>query len=217
MNRLVWDLRYPNARKVTGDKTTEDMVTGPVAPPGAYNVTLTTAGQSQTEGFDLVPDPRSGATQSDYDAQFAAHIEIRDKLSETHDYINQLRHVRQQVEEWERRGRGNDTLAQAAGALRRKLTDIEDDLIQVRYTGARDRLNLPVKLNRQLAELLAVVSSADFAPPQQAFQVFGQLSERIDVKTGLLQAVVDEDVPRFVNLVHELEIPTITSNPDSGS
>ena len=87
MNRLVWDLRYPNARKVPGDKTTEDMVTGPVAPPGAYNVTLTTAGQSQTEGFDLVPDPRSGATQSDYDAQFAAHIEIRDKLSETHDYI----------------------------------------------------------------------------------------------------------------------------------
>ncbi len=217
MNRLVWDLRYPNARKVTGDKTTEDMVTGPVAPPGAYTVTLTAAGQSQTEGFDLVPDPRSGATQSDYDAQFAAHIEIRDKLSETHDYINQIRHVRQQVEEWERRGRGNDTLAQAAGALRRKLTDIEDDLIQVRYTGARDRLNLPVKLNRQLAELLAVVSSADFAPPQQAFQVFSQLSERIDVKTGLLQAVIDEDVPRFVNLVHELEIPTITSNPDSGS
>ena len=64
--------------------------------------------------------------------------------------------------------------------------------------------------------MLAVVSSADFAPPQQAFQVFGQLSERIDVKTGLLQAVVDEDVPRFVNLVHELEIPTITSNPIQG-
>ena len=213
MNRLVWDLRYPNARKVTGDKTTEDMTTGPVAPPGTYSVTLTIGGQPQTESFELVADPRSGADQADYDSQFEAHIQIRDKLSETHDYINQLRHVRQQVEEWERRGRGHETLVQAAGSLKRKLTDIEDDLIQVAYTGARDRLNLPVKLNRQLAELLAVVASADFAPPQQALQVFGQLSERIDVKTSLLQNVIDEDVPRFVDLVHELEVPTISPSP----
>ena len=213
MNRLVWDLRYPYARKVPGDKTTEDMATGPVAPPGEYTVTLTVGGESRTETFRLLADLRSGASQADYDAQFQAHVKIRDKLSETHDCINQLRHVRRQVEEWERRGQGHETLSAAAKSLKGKLADIEDDLIQTGYTGARDRLNLPVKLNRQLAELLAVVSAADFAPPQQALQVFEELSGRIDRRARLLRNVIDEDLPRFVNLVHELEIPAIDPNP----
>ena len=157
------------------------------------------------------------ATQADYDSQFEWLIRIRNKLSETHDQINRLRRVRQQVEEWEARGREHDTLVEAAGALKRKLADIEDDLIQTRYTGARDRLNMPVKLNRQLAELIAVVSSADFAPTRQSLQVFEQLSGRIDARTTLLQDVIDEDVPKFVNLVHELEIPTIVADSPANS
>ncbi len=217
LNRLVWDLRYPNGRKVAGDKTTEDMVTGPVAPPGTYTVTLTVSGESQSQSFELVADPRLAATQADYDSQFEWLIKVRDKLSDTHDHINRLRRVRQQVEEWETRGRGHETLVAAAGALKRKLADIEDDLIQTGYTGARDRLNLPVKLNRQLAELIAVLSSADFAPTRQSLQVFDQLSGRIDARTALLQDVIDEDVPRFVNLVHELEIPTIVADLPASS
>jgi ABC-type multidrug transport system fused ATPase/permease subunit len=34
MNRFVWNLRYPDARGVPGDATTERSLTGPLAPPG---------------------------------------------------------------------------------------------------------------------------------------------------------------------------------------
>ena len=49
MNRFVWNMRYPAARKVPEDKTTEDAVVGPLASPGAYQVSLQV-------GDDL-PDP----------------------------------------------------------------------------------------------------------------------------------------------------------------
>ena len=215
LNRFVWDMRYPDARKVPGDKTTEEMTTGPTAPPGDYRLSLSVDGTEQTREFQIVKDPRVAASQADFDSQFDLHISIRDKLSETHDSINKLRSIRRQVEEWEQRGAGRpsaDVISASAASLKEHLSAVEDELIQVGYKGARDRLHLPVKLNRKLAELIAVVSNADFDPPQQAYQVFEDLSSRIDTQLTSLQGTMDQEVERFTNLVHEMQIPAIVPN-----
>ena len=154
------------------------------------------------------------ASQEDLDAQFRLLVEIRDKVSETHDGINRLRRLRQQVDQWVSRARGHsseETVTDAAEAVKEKLKAIEDELIQSAYRGARDRLDMPTRLNRKLAELTAVVATADFAPPQQAYQVFEYLSGEIDVQLTALQAVVDEDVAQFANLVRDLDIPVIAT------
>ena len=212
MNRFVWNIRYPDARRVPGDKTTEDRVAGPLAPPGWYEARLTVGDASQTQSFEIVKDPRVGATQEDFDAQFELLIRIRDKLSETHDSINRARSVKQQVDEWARRAEGAtsaEAVSAAAGALNEKLTAIETKLVQVDFKGARDRLHLPPKLNAKLAELTAVVASADFAPPKQAYEVLEDVSGRIDPQLQALQQVIDTDVSEFENLIHELEVPAI--------
>ena len=103
MNRFVWNLRYPDAHGVPGDATTERSLTGPLAPPGTYQVQLSVGGQTYTASFELRKDPRVAATQADFEAQFDLLLRIRDKLSETHDAINWLRSIRQQVEDWARR------------------------------------------------------------------------------------------------------------------
>ncbi len=100
MNRLVWNMRYPPARRVPDDKSTDDSFVGPLASPVTYQVTLQVGDDSQTQTFRIIKDPRVGASQEDLDAQFQFLIQIRDKVSETHDGINQLRRVRQQVEQW---------------------------------------------------------------------------------------------------------------------
>ena len=205
-------MRYPDARKVPGDKTAEEIITGPLAPPGNYRVSLSVNGAVQTQTFQIVKDPRVEASQADFDAQFETHKRIRDKLSETHDAINKLRDIKRQVDEWDHRAASHasaETVAGAARSLKEKLETIEGELVQAKYKGAGDRLNLPVKLNRQLAELVAVVASADFAPPKQALDVFEDLSSRIDSQLTLLEKVVEQDVSHFINLVHELEIPAI--------
>ena len=120
--------------------------------------------------------------------------------------------MRQQVDEWVQRAADHpakDTVGDAAESLKEKLAAVENELIQVEYQGARDRLDLPTKLNRKLAELASVVSSADFAPPRQAYEVFDYLAGEIDHQLRQFQDVIDEDVSRFASLVQELEIPTI--------
>ena len=216
MNRFVWDMRYPLSEKVPGDKTTEDIATGPMAPPGSYEVRLSVGEQTQSLTFNIVKDPRVSSTQEDLDAQFRFLIQIRDKVSDTHRAIMRLRSVRTQVEEWERRAgesESHQALIDAAGVIKQSLNDIESELIQTGYRGARQRLHLPVKLNRQLAELMAVVGAADFAPPQQTYEVFEEIGGRIDVQTVRLTDVIEEEIPKFMDLVHELEIPAIVPKP----
>ena len=214
MNRFVWNMRYPPARKIPGDKTTaESLKSGPLAPPGTYQVRLTVGGRSQAESFQVVKDPRVAATEDDFKAQFDLLIKIRDKLSETHDGVSELRSIRGQVDGWENRAKGHpqaDTVMSAADTLKEKLSAIEGELVQVNFRGIRDRLNFPARLNRKLAELSrGVVDIADFGPTKQAYDVFDDLSARIDRQLEMLKGIVGSDVPAFNELVSGLGLPAI--------
>ena len=217
MNRFDWNMRYPGARRVPGDKTTAESLRGPLAPPGRYQVRLTLGERSQTRAFDLVKDPRVSATQADFDAQFGLLIAIRDKLSETHDGVNRLRSARAQAREWANRAKGTSAerpVADAADALIAKLDDAESALIQTEYRGARDRLHLPIRWNAKLAGLAPVVSAADFAPPRQAYDVFADYSEKLDAHFAALNKTLSEDLDEFRNLLAELEVSSITPSAE---
>ena len=139
-NRFLWDMRYPAATKVPGDKTVSEDLSGPLAPPGGYQVTLSVGGHTETQQFNLVKDPRVTATQEDFDAQFGLLLKIRDKLSETHESVIKLRSVREQVEEWAKRAvdhPAEEAISTSAAALNDKLTAIEEDLIQTNFRGPR--------------------------------------------------------------------------------
>ena len=218
MNRFDWDMRYPGAHKVPGDKTTGDVGRGPLAPPGSYQVRITAGEQSQTQAFDMVKDPRVNATQEDFDAQFALMMQLRDKISETHDNILKLRSTRSQVSDWAKRAEGTaaqDAVSDAAKALNAKLDDIESALIQTEYKGARDRLHMPIKLNAKLAGLMPVVSVGDYRPPQQAYDVFTHFEGLLGEQFDALQSVLDEDLDEFQNLLAELEIPAIVPRAEA--
>jgi hypothetical protein len=212
LNRFIWPMRYPEALLVPGDKLLTDKVVGPLAPPGPYQVRLEVNGAAQTQTFTLVKDPRVAASQADFEAQFGLLLQIRDKLSATHDAVNRLRRIRQQVEEWVQRAAGHaaaEAISQAAQAVQEKLRAVEETLIQVNYRGARDRLNLPAKLNAKLAELPSVVAAADYAPPQQTYDVFHDLTERIDQQVQRLHEIIETDVVEFQRLIDTHKIPAI--------
>ena len=185
---------------------------GPVASPGVYEARLTVGEETQSQRFEIVKDPRISATQADLDEQHAALIRSRDKLTECHEAINRLMKVRDQVNEWARRAEehgGAEPLAEAAEALTGKLGEIEAELIQLNSVGETDMISEPAGLSAKLAEITFVPSHADFAPTSQSYEVFADLSERADVQFGRLQQVIDEDLPIFVDLLHELEIPAV--------
>jgi photosystem II stability/assembly factor-like uncharacterized protein len=210
LNRFVWDMRYPDARPVEGQLTAEGTITAPLAPPGTYQVRLTVDGVNQTQSLEIHKDPRVTVTQTELDEQFALLLAIRDQLSQTHDAIGRIRDIRRQVERWERSGRdGVGPVAEAAAALKTKLTAIETELIQVHATGPWD-VNLPSRLNVKLAALASVVSSADAAPTRQSYDVFHDVSSRIDDQLARLGQTIAIDVTAFNDLVKQSGIPAVS-------
>jgi hypothetical protein len=216
-NRFIWNLRYPDARKVPEDQTAEGGIPGPHAPPGSYQVRLTAGNRSFTQSFELVKEPRVAATQADFDAQFDLHLKIRDRLSQTHDAINQIRSARGQADSWIERAkvRGNaQNVIDAAEALKKSLSAVEDELIQTKAKGQLDSINFPVKLNAKLAGLTAVVAAADFAPPQQTYEVFEHLSGLVDAQLGRLRQVFDTELAALNTLIQQSGLPGIV--PEAG-
>jgi photosystem II stability/assembly factor-like uncharacterized protein len=219
LNRFVWDLRYPGAEKVPGDVTTEKAITGPLAPPGRYQVRLTVGERSWSEPLEVRQDPRVPASQADLDAQFALWVKIRDTLSETHAAINRLRRIRRQLGEWSQRSRdagagrppaeGLRAIAGAAESLLTRLGEIETELIQTGARNSMDALRLPARLNLRLASLISVLSSADAAPPRQAVEVYEHLAAQVRRELGRLQTLVETDVSAFNALVRDGGLPAV--------
>jgi hypothetical protein len=237
----VWDLRYPGAEKVPGDVSTEKAITGPLAPPGRYQVRLMVGDRSWAQSFEVTKDPRVPATQADLDAQFALWRQIRDTLSETHAGINRLRRIRRQVSDWAQRlresppsdgpspvrGAGSGgprppgqegpvvarsgAIVEAADRLLAKLTEIETELIQTSARNSMDALRLPARLNLRLASLVSVLSSADAAPPRQAFLVYEHLAGLARRELDRLRTLIETDVVEFNTLVREANLPAIAT------
>jgi len=231
LNRFVWNMRYPDARNVESAIYRSSGVTGPLAPPGTYQVRLTVGDASLIQSFDIRKDPRVAASDDDLGAQFALALQIRDKLSETNDAIMQIRELRAQADGWEQRARqqsapvadapsrrqsaDSSVIIEAAKRLKEELASVEEELVQTRWKSSRDALTAPSKLNVKLGTLLGVVTGADSAPTKQSSEVFASVSERLDQQLERLDTVFGRDVPRFNALVREQELPALTV-PEGG-
>jgi hypothetical protein len=213
-NRFIWDMRYEPARKVPGDKTVgSGDRKGPLVIPGAYQVRLKIGDQTFTQSFEVLTDPRVSTDQADLKAQLDLLLQIRDKLSETHDAVNVIRDIQEQIEGWERRLKNQENRAavvEAAVALKEKLNAIEDQLIapKDKYSVAK-LFDFPSRLNLKLAGLVSVVGSADAAPTTQAREVFEQLSTRIDEQLVKLNELIETDVADFNQSVREANVTAI--------
>ena len=225
LNRFVWDMRYPDAEKVEErDKdrssffgTQEKSGNGPLAPPGAYRVRLTAGGQTRTETFEILKDPRVAATPEDFQAQFELWTRIRDKLSETNRAINHTRHLQGQLAEWSRRAQKlsqadrerSGPVSEAAKTLGAQLDSIENALIQTKDKTPFDRLRNPNRLNAKLGGLVSVVGIADAAPPRQAYDVFDHLCAQIDVQIARLRELCQGEAASFNQLVRDAGLPAL--------
>lgn len=211
-NRFVWDMHYADPVKIEGYKDSEDFLVGPPAPPGTYQVQLKVGDQTYSAEFQIKKDPQISSTQEDLQAQFELLLAIRDKVSEAHNTIKTVRDIRQQVEEWERRSKGqsaHETLVAAAKPLKEQLSVIEGALFHGKAKEQIDVLDFPIQLSAKLAVLPSVVGSGETAPTRQARQVFEDLSSRLGTIQQRLHSLIETDVAAFNKQVQESGMPAI--------
>jgi hypothetical protein len=210
-------MRYPDAREVSGYVASEAALAGPVVPPGAYQVRLTVGEATVEATFEITPDPRLTTSQTDYQEQFDLLLQIRDRLSQTHDLIHTIRTLRKQIEEWERKTKGQEqaeAVRQEGTQVKEKLAALEEELIQTKAKTRQDTLNHPVKFNAHLAFLGMAVSSADAAPTRQAREAFAELAARVEAYQKRLQEMIETNVAAYNARLRELQVPALVPPPD---
>jgi photosystem II stability/assembly factor-like uncharacterized protein len=220
LNRFVWDMRYAEAVRFPGLILWAGEMRGPRIVPGAYQVKLTVDGKTMVENFEVKTDPRLATTPADYAKQFELQLKIRDKLSETHNAIIQIRDVRKQVDDLLKRVKDQPNfkiINDAATGLNQKLAAVEETLYQTKNQSSQDPLNYPIRLNNKLAALAGVISRADTAPTDQSYAVYEDLVSQIDAQLQGLAQVMKTDVPAFNQLVRDQNVPAVVVKPPSGS
>ena len=98
MNRFVWDMRYAGAKDFPNMILWAGSTRGPLAPPGAYQVRLTAAGDTQAQSFTISRNPNTPeVTDADLAEQFALAIQIRDTVTQANEAVIRIRSVKDQV------------------------------------------------------------------------------------------------------------------------
>jgi hypothetical protein len=155
-NRFVWDGQHSN---------------GLGAPPGAYRVRLAVGGQSFTESFNLMIDPRfeaEGITAADLREQFEHNTRMRDMVQEVNALVERVRNEQTRLEG-----------ATGADARRKQQIDaLVDQLVAgpVRYSqpGLRDHIQY----------LAGMTSRGDQKVGNQALDRYAVLRAELDRLTA---------------------------------
>ncbi len=201
-NRFIWDLRYPDARKVAPhDDNQQGFIKGPHAAPGSYRVTLTVGEEALSESFTIVKEAGVTASQADLQAQFDLLLSIRDKVSATHKSINQMRDVRAQLKGWRERLAGLESAADiidAAKALEEQVLEVEKELmIPETRQGWPDAMNHGDRLATQLSNLSFNVNLGDYKPTDYEFEAFDEIAGDIDGVVEKFDDIVDGNLAEF--------------------
>ena len=137
-------------------------------------------------------------------------MKIRDKTSEANDAVILIREIKKQAKE--RADKANDpAIASAVEALSKKLSEVEEDIYQVRNRSNQDPLNFPIKLNNRLSALRRSVETGDARPTNAAYLVFKELSAELDVQLTKLDGLVKSELAALNELLREKNLDPIRS------
>ena len=165
LNRFHWNLRYPGAENIEGIDGAWERKDGPMIVPGEYTAELVANGASSEQPFTLLPDPRVETSAEDFAAQRDMLLDICERITQNNRLVNQLA-----------QNRGQDGVE----ALLPLMMNVGYTESQLYASGLHEKFNA----------LFESVDSADFAPPQGAYEVFAELCDKLDEYAGVVAGLV---------------------------
>ncbi len=211
-NRYIWDLKYEPAEKFDGIILWWASLDGPKAIPGEYLVELCQGDNCQEQPFEVLKDPRSPSTLADYQEQYVFISEIRDKLTEMHRAIQDIKDVRGQMNDFEERLPADSTYQEVKESMSEMdsiITMVEEALYQTKNRSGQDPLNFPIRLNNKLGHLNSLTGMGDYPPTDQAVELKEELTKEIDEWLGQFNEVMDSELPKLNQMIREQKIDVL--------
>lgn len=195
-NEFNWNLRIPNARGFDGMIMWSGPLTGPKIVPGDYSVRMIVDGQSQDHDFKVLADKRYPSTQSELQEQFDFLLNVRDKLTETHETIIMIRKYRDEL---------NSIIKKDSKQKRRlepiiqQISDIEKELYQTQNKSGQDPLNYPIRLNNKLAHLNVIAGTGSYKPTDGAEEVRTEITRQINIQLTKFRQIESNQISKILN------------------
>jgi photosystem II stability/assembly factor-like uncharacterized protein len=188
---------------------------GPMAVPGTYTFVVEVEGKRYEQKLDVLKDPKSPATQEDIEEQIELALKIQEKVTILVKMGNSIEWIRKQIDDLQEylkaQNAGKDIL-EASKALDRKFIEVEQKLFILRTTGASENLlRFPQQLYSHFKMLGYYVTSGDARPTRSKYEVFEELSQRLQQYQQAYQNLVDKDLKAFNTLLSENGILTINA------
>ena len=212
MNRFAWDLRYNEpiqdpGRILCGQRAAWSTgVTGRL--PGETN------GKRENANGDAPSRGRSAHQRSrgELPKQFELSTQVNARISELHQAVNEIREVKSQIKELHTKF-GDDLKVKpalaAADAMEHKMSDVEQQLIQVNMKGSEGNLAFPNMLNEAFDTFSRSVDAGDREPTKPQMDVFASLSGRLDEQLKKWNAIKQDDLPKVTELIKQADLPAL--------
>ncbi|MBE9489173.1 MAG: glycosyl hydrolase [Bacteroidetes bacterium] len=199
-NQFVWNMTYDGAERLDGMILWWASLTGPRAIPGDYKVSLNVNGESISQSFTIVADPRSESSLQEMQTQFDFIKDVNASMDEAHKSIKKIRKVNKQLSAFELQYKGNEDvkdLLEKAKTLKEAFSEIEKALYQTKNRSGQDPLNFPIRLTNKLGHLNSLVSMGDFPPTEQDIAVKNELTKQINEQLLAFNNLIDSEIKAF--------------------
>ncbi len=211
-NRFVWNLRAPDAKKAKDIVVDDGAIEGPIVPPGRYSVKITVGGQSATQPFTVVNDPRVTTSAADLAAQYALALQIHDRIDTLVSALERVEQAESQLASWtdwtKSRPEAGRVKSQA-DSVKRSLEAVRARLSEPHAHADESTLHWQIQIYNQLLSLNAMVQSADAAPTRQEREVLAELSARLDKQLAALREIEAGDLAGFNRMLRDLNVPIV--------
>ena len=217
LNRFSWNLRYEDPVQVPGNFYEADIPPkGPMALPGTYQLRLTAGGQSLTADLELRKDPRIDVSRADLEKQFELERQIGRRLTSLHNTVNGIRDLRGQLNALEQRYKNVaafEPLKAQVSELLKKITTVEEKIIQTKMKSTEGDLRYPTMIDEQLISLNWSVDASDAAPTDGQQQLFTQLGNQLQEQLNVWDQVLSRDLTGFNRAAEQQKITLVDVRP----
>jgi hypothetical protein len=216
MNQLVWNLLYPEGKKVDGMILWNGVPGSILAPPGNYYARVKIGNDSTEVPFVVKADPNYKVSTEDYEAQFDFLKQVQGTFNEVQQAILDIRSLRSQINDFTgRQGKGIPAeVKQQADTINKQLTKVEEALYQTKAKSFQDVLNFPIRINDKLSGVFDAANSGNMAPSKQAKDVYADLKQQAQVELNRLEQLKSGPIAEFNKLIREKSLPVIGIKPD---
>jgi photosystem II stability/assembly factor-like uncharacterized protein len=212
MHRFVWDLRYPEPKRVRSPFG-ESM--GVIALPGKYIVRLTANGKSSTQPLTVKMDPRVKTSQDALVRQFELASRLVGRLGEISTAMHEAAELRKQIDVRKKEAGGNAELQQALVDFANKLEaapergrEADFGLFGLALPGKEHEL-LP-QISKALTGLLTIIESADVAPSADAQTASGSWEASAADALGRWNTLQKDDLLRVNAMLEKAKLKPLS-------